>query len=226
MSAHTCAPSSQPTTASFDRFAPQWLAGQLPPESQLLLACWAHCHMPEEALDYISRRFAADEQAYARAPGSGCKTRAASTGGGVSLTASPGWRRVGSSVAQIKRAVFCEGPVVVYVQVTTVCRRMGLPKLPLLPGVSAALAIVLALLLAPMPVLLLLPPPSHLLVLPPPTTADKASFSNADSAITSGAACAGAGQRVFPRLGAASWLLCKTCRLIQALHSTKGVGSG
>lgn len=76
------------------------------------------CTVPaEEALNYTSRHFAAAQPAYARAPGSGCKTRATGTAGGISLQ-SPGYRVVGSSARAIMQALVNEGPVVVYFQVS------------------------------------------------------------------------------------------------------------
>ncbi|KAL4431097.1 hypothetical protein ABPG75_006353 [Micractinium tetrahymenae] len=72
--------------------------------------------LAEEALDYISRQFAADEQTYAGTPGSGCKTNATRRSNAVSLVSSPGWRPVASLAEAIRRAVYCEGPVIVYLQ--------------------------------------------------------------------------------------------------------------
>ncbi|KAL4421981.1 hypothetical protein ABPG77_011004 [Micractinium sp. CCAP 211/92] len=66
--------------------------------------------LAEEAMEYTSRQFAAAQPAYARAPGSGCKTRATSTVGGISLAA-PGYRAVASSAQAIMQILFTQGPV-------------------------------------------------------------------------------------------------------------------
>lgn len=71
----------------------------------------------EEALDYISGHFAADERAYKLTRGSGCKTNPRLKATAISLVSSPGWHRVPSSADAIQRAVYCEGPVVAYFQV-------------------------------------------------------------------------------------------------------------